>query len=166
MKHISLPNDQLIPAIKQLIDEGHTATFRVRGFSMRPFLEDRRDSAVIAPVQPADVRVGDVVLAEVSPHHYVLHRVVKRVGDDLTLRGDGNVRGTESCKTTDVIGRAICFLRGRKQRPTETTNWRWRTYSRLWPSSPFVRRVILAFYRRLIVRFFIHIPEAPASPIH
>lgn len=159
MKHISLPNAELIPAIKQLIDEGHTATFRVRGFSMRPFLEDRRDSAVIAPVSPADIRVGDVVLAEVSPRHYVLHRVSQRVGDDLTLRGDGNVRGTESCKATDVIGLATSFLRGRKERPTATTSLRWRTYSRLWPDSPFLRRCFLAFYRRIIFRFFI--PKPP-----
>jgi len=154
-KHISLPNAKFIPVIKALIDEGHTATFRIRGFSMRPFLEDVRDCAIIAPIAAADVRVGDVILAEVAPRHYVLHRVATRQGDQLVLRGDGNVRGTEACTVNDVVGRATGFLRGLHNHPCATNSFRWRVYSRLWPSSPFLRRCLLAFHRRIVVPLFI-----------
>lgn len=151
MTPIRLPKEQLLSAVKALINEGHTTTIRIRGFSMRPFLEDARDSVIIAPVTADGITVGDVVLAEVAPDYYVLHRVATRNGHLLVLRGDGNVAQTEACPIGAVIGRATCFLRGKHQRPCTTTSRRWRIYSRLWPSSPFLRRCLLAFHRRIIV---------------
>lgn len=148
-KTITLPNDQLIPAIRQVILEGHTATFRVRGYSMRPGLENGRDKAVIAPLGESPVRKGDVILAEISPRVYVLHRVIRVEGDRLTLRGDGNVRGTETCRTTDVIGIATGFYRGKHDKYCATDSRAWRFYSRIWPSAPFIRRGLLAAYRRI-----------------
>lgn len=75
----------LIPQFKQLLDEGHTVRFRVRGISMRPFLEDQRDIVTLAPLSKAP-EVGDAILAEVAPKHYVLHRVVRLQGDQITLK--------------------------------------------------------------------------------
>ena len=43
VKEIQFANAQLLPEIVQLMDEGHTVTLRLRGYSMRPFLEDNRD---------------------------------------------------------------------------------------------------------------------------
>ena len=42
-----IENKVFIPMIKSCIDEGKTTTFRVRGYSMRPFLENDRDCVVI-----------------------------------------------------------------------------------------------------------------------
>ena len=47
---VELPNEVFLKGITDLLEEGHTATLRVRGNSMRPFLEDRRDSIVLAHV--------------------------------------------------------------------------------------------------------------------
>ncbi len=153
MKTITIPNAQLIPAIKQLISEGYTATFRVRGFSMRPFLEDGRDKAVIAPVAPAAIKRGDVILAEVSPQVYVLHRVASVTDNGIVcLRGDGNVKGTETCRLTDVIGIATGFVRGRREKFCSTMSRRWKTYCYLWPSSPILRRWLLAFHRHIFLK--------------
>lgn len=152
MRSIALPNAQLIPVIKQLIDEGHTATFRIRGFSMRPFLEDMRDKAVISPAVAENLKKGDVVLAEIAPQVYVLHRIVGREQNTLTLRGDGNVRGTETCQVGNVIGIATGFIRGNCIKPCLTNGLAWRMYSFVWPSSAFLRRLLLAFHRRVILR--------------
>ncbi len=152
MKSITLPNAQLIPAIKQMIDEGHTATFRVRGYSMRPFLEDGRDKAIIAPPQPESIRRGDVVLAEIKPKLYVLHRVARREGDMLTLRGDGNVYGVETCRVSDVIGTATGFVRGRREKLATVQGLRWRLFSATWPGNSFIRRCLLAFHRRIVLK--------------
>lgn len=43
---IQFPNAQLLPEIIKLLNEGHTVTLQLRGFSMRPFLEDKRDKAL------------------------------------------------------------------------------------------------------------------------
>lgn len=162
MKTVALPNEVLIPAIKSAIDEGHTVTFCVRGFSMRPFLEDRRDQVVLSPLGDKTVRTGDVILAEIYPQHYVLHRVVSRQSDTLTLRGDGNVWGTEKCSISNVIGRATCFLRGKSQRPCSTAGLKWKVYSLLWPQAPLIRRILLAAYRRIIVPLASQSPETPS----
>lgn len=38
-------NLELIPEVISLLEEGHTVTLPLRGYSMRPFLEDNRDKA-------------------------------------------------------------------------------------------------------------------------
>lgn len=154
MKSISLPNDILIPEIKRIIDEGRTATFRVRGFSMRPFLEDRRDKVLLSPFDKENVRVGDVVLAEISPGYYVLHRVTGRESEKITLRGDGNVYGVEKCRIDNIIGLVTAFYRKERQKPDTVTSCKWKLYSALWPSSPFIRRVLLAFQRRIWMKIW------------
>lgn len=154
MKSLSLPNEQLIPEIKKLIDEGHVTTFRVRGFSMRPFLEDCRDKVMLSPCNKEEVKPGDIVLAEVSSHHYVLHRIIERDGEQIILRGDGNVKGTEQCLVTDVIGLATGFYRKGRNVPDKISSRKWKYYSRVWPSSPFLRRWILAFHRHIWLWMF------------
>lgn len=149
---ITLPNAKLIPAIKEALDEGRHVTFRVCGFSMQPFLGNGRDRAILSAVNPDDVKVGDVVLAEVSLHCYALHRVARREGNDLVLRGDGNPYSTEQCSIDNVLGIAIGFWRKHNKKPNMTSERLWRVYSRLWPSNPFVRRCILAVYRRICRR--------------
>ncbi|MCH5181881.1 MAG: S24/S26 family peptidase [Prevotellaceae bacterium] len=153
MNTISVPNEILIPRIAEFIAEGHTATFRVKGRSMRAFLEDGRDQVVLSPFDAGRLRRGDVVLAEVAPRCYVLHRIVAREGDRLTLRGDGNIRGCETCRVSDVLGLASGFLRKGRQTPDRTDGLKWRIYSALWPQNPFLRRLALAAYRRLYLRF-------------
>ena len=146
MKSFSIPNNILIPEIKKMIDEGHTTTFRVRGFSMRLFLEDQRDKVLLGPCK--EVKCGDVILAEISPQRYVLHRVIKKEGDHLTLKGDGNIYGTEECDVKDIIGIAIGFYRKNREQPDLVTGWKWRTYSKIWLALSPVRRWILGIYRR------------------
>lgn len=156
MKTIALPNALFIPEIKRAIDEGHTTTFRVRGYSMRLFLEDRRDKVVLAPCK--EVKVGDVVLAEIQKDKYVLHRVIQKEGEHLTLMGDGNVYGTETCKTSNVIGIAIGFLRKGRDVMDTTDGKKWKIYSFFWLRLKPIRRYILAFYRRIWIKIFpIHI---------
>jgi len=149
MKTLSIPNDILIPQIKRMIDEGKSVTFLVKGYSMRLFLENNRDKVILAPCDKDMVKPGDVVLAEVGKGVYVLHRIVGRTADVLTLKGDGNIRGTETCRTADVIGLATGFYRKGRTRPDLVTGWKWKAYSFIWLRlSPF-RRYILAVYRRL-----------------
>ena len=156
MKPIALPNALFIPEIKRAIDEGHTTTFRVRGYSMRLFLEDRRDKVVLAPCK--EVKVGDVVLAEIQKDKYVLHRVIQKEGEHLTLMGDGNVYGTETCNTSNVIGIAIGFLRKGRNVMDTTDGKKWKIYSFFWLRLKPIRRYILAFYRRIWIKIFpIHI---------
>ena len=105
---LQLSNDKLLPEVVRLLNEGHTVTLRLRGYSMRPFLEDGRDKALLT--KPSVVKVGDPVLAEISKGRYVLHRVVAIDNNKVTLRGDGNL-GIEKCTINDIKGAVIGFYR-------------------------------------------------------
>lgn len=86
-----------------------TATIWVKGYSMRPFLECDRDQVKL--VYRTDVSVGEAILAQIEPGHYVLHRVIEREGDKLTLQGDGNICGVEKCLIKDVCGVVSEYIR-------------------------------------------------------
>lgn len=107
-----MSNAVLLGAVKEALQEGHSCTLNVRGFSMRPFLEDRRDSVILSPVS-SDLHEGDAVLAELTPGHYVLHRIIAINADDVTLMGDGNIRGTELCKRQDICGIVTRYIHPR-----------------------------------------------------
>lgn len=92
-RKIQVPNDVLIAEIKRMLDKGHSATFRVKGYSMRPFLENERDIVKIEQTPAESIKENDVVLAEIATKKYVLHRVIDRTDNQLTLRGDGNIQG-------------------------------------------------------------------------
>lgn len=146
-RHIA--NEIIIPEIKKMIDEGRTVTFGVRGRSMRPMIEGDRDSVVLAPCI-GEVRVGDVILAEVAPRCYVLHRVVAVDGDRITMRGDGNPEGQECFLRSQVIGRAEAFIRRGKRLSMDSRCWK--LYSALWTR-------LLPLRRYLLFIIYPHIPE-------
>lgn len=151
-RKLIIPNKILIGEIKKSVREGHSALFLVKGYSMRLFLENERDKVKIEPIAPEAVRVRNVVLAEISPDQYVLHRVIRREGNRLTLMGDGNIKGTETCQDTDVVGIATAFYRKGRTTPDLVSSRKWRIYSRLWLALLPCRRIILGIYRRLPFR--------------
>ena len=123
-----------------------SVTFVVRGFSMRPFLEDGRDKVILVP--PREPKIGDVVLAEVREQTYALHRVIKIDNGLYTMRGDGNpLRMTEIFTYDKIIGIADGFVR--KGKNVNTSSFKWRCYSAIWNILKPARRILLAIYRRI-----------------
>ena len=149
MRTIEIPNEILIPKVKEVIDRGATATLRVKGHSMRIFLSNGRDLVTLVAPERENLSVGDVVLAEIQPKVYVLHRIIQRTQDQLTLMGDGNVGTTEACTINDVIGIVTLFYRKGRTKPDSVNGWKWKTYSRIWLTLTPFRRYILAIHRRL-----------------
>ncbi len=144
IKRIHFQNEAIIPQIIALLDSGHTVTLMLRGISMRPFLEDNRDKALLKKAE--NVNVGDVVLAEISPKRYVLHRLTEIEGDRVVLMGDGNL-GTEQCRMSDIHGYAIGFYRKGRSKIECTDSVKWKTYSFLWMHLRPIRRYLLFLYR-------------------
>jgi hypothetical protein len=123
-----------------------SVTFIVRGFSMRPFLDNGRDKVILVP--PRVPRVGDVVLAEIAEKRYALHRVIKIENGIYTMRGDGNpLWMTEQFTYDKIVGTAQAFIR--KGRKEEVTGLKWRCYSVIWKALTPIRRILLAIYRRI-----------------
>lgn len=148
---MQFPNSIIMPEIVNMLNEGHTVTLRLRGFSMRPFLEDGRDKALLK--KPEIIRSGDPVLAEISKGVYVLHRIIKIEGSNVTLRGDGNIN-TEACHISDIKGIVIGFYRKRRDKLDLTSGMKWRIYSYFWTTLFPVRRYLLFLYRHLWIKIF------------
>lgn len=151
VKEVQIPNAILIPEIISLMEEGHTVTLRLKGFSMRPFLENNRDKALMC--KAVNPQVSDPVLAMVSDKHYVLHRIIRIDGEQVTLRGDGNI-GTETCRLQDVKGAVIGFYRKGCTTLDRTDATKWKVYSWIWTRLFPVRRYLLAAYRRIWIPLF------------
>lgn len=107
-KTLEVPNAILLGSVRDALHEGHNCIINVRGWSMRPFLYDRRDSVLLAPV--SKLHIGDAVLAEDNPDHYILHRIIDIQGDCVTLMGDGNISGTEKCQRRNIHGVVIKYI--------------------------------------------------------
>lgn len=141
-----MPNRILLGMARDAIREGHTATIAVKGYSMRPFLEHERDRVILDA--PKNLKVGDAVLAEIAPDHYVLHRIIAIKGEWLTLMGDGNIRGTEHCRISDVAGIVTHYLRPGRTLTVDDPRLQQRI--RLWRRLLPVRRYLLFIYKALI----------------
>ena len=147
-----MENDKWFPFILEYFNQGaKTLTINLKGRSMRPFLESDRDKALLAPI--GEVKVGDPVLAENFPGHFVLHRIVKLEGDDVTLMGDGNLT-YEYCKLKDLRASVIGFYRKGNKKLDRTDGMKWKTYSWIWMHLRPIRRYLLAFYRYVWLNIF------------
>lgn len=134
-----ISNEILFPEVDEMLREGREVEFRPKGSSMLPFIRGDVDSVVL--VRKYSVEAGDIVLARVGSR-YILHRVIRVEGEKITMMGDGNVRGTESCTAADVLGTVVQIVRpsGKACTPGK---------GRFWKALRPVRRYLLAIYRRI-----------------
>jgi hypothetical protein len=74
---IQIENQVLISEITRMFNVmgKKSVTIVARGYSMRPFIEDRRDKVILTP--PRTPMIGDVVLAKIGESRYALQRVIK-----------------------------------------------------------------------------------------
>jgi len=70
------------------LKKGETVQFRPRGNSMTGKIESGQ-LCTVAPVDPADLNVGDIVLCKVNGNQYI-HLIKARQGDRFQI---GNNRG-------------------------------------------------------------------------
>lgn len=145
-KILEIPNDILLGAVKKALREGHTCTISVKGRSMRPFLEDKRDRVILAPIT-APLAPGDAVLAEIREDTYVLHRIIGINDNAVTLMGDGNIKGTETCRTEDICGIVIRYIHPRLS--FSATSKTTRRAVRLWRKLLPLRYPLLKLYSLL-----------------
>lgn len=140
-------NDIYVETIRILIQEGRKVEFPVRGRSMRIFVEHERDKALLEPCDSSMLKRGDVVLAKVEGGNYVLHRIIRTEGQLLTLMGDGNLRGTESCSRQDAIAIVTAFYRKGRTTPDRLDTRKWRLYSFIWMHTVPIRRWLLLAWK-------------------
>ena len=139
-----LKDNKIIEEAIKLVEEGICVTLPVDGRSMLPFIIGGKDSVILE--KPRKAEIGDIVLAWVEQCRYVVHRIIAITGDEVTLMGDGNIRGTEQCRLGDIKA-TITYVVDEKNRRINIYNRKYRWSSFIWVKLRPVRRYLLALYR-------------------
>ena len=147
MKLKTIQNELFFPEVAERLAEGNRVRIRAAGNSMLPFIRDGKDSVILKKPDEDSFQKGSLLLVQTGRGNYILHRLMKCSGEEITLRGDGNLVLTEICMRSDVIAEAVVVEREGKT--IEKNSRRWKMFRRLWPGNPFLRRVLLAAYRRI-----------------
>ncbi len=147
-----MTDELIIQEAVRLVQDGVSVTFPVKGRSMLPFIFGGRESVILQ--KPGSLQRGQVVLAQVSPGRYVVHRIIKVEPDRITLMGDGNIRGTESCTPSNVLAIATHVVDEKgKRRTLESKGQMFK--ARVWYLIRPMRRIILAVLRRTCKKYAI-----------
>lgn len=142
MTEITLPEEIMMESVTTMLSEGREVSFIPKGVSMRPFIEGGRDKVIMKKTDC--VNVGDIVLARLENGRYILHRVISKSEDFVTLMGDGNLCGTETALTCNVLATVIGIVKpnGRHVKPKKGRLW-----FRLLP----LRRYLLWIYEKVLI---------------
>ena len=147
-----MTDEQIIQEAVRLVQDGVSVTFPVKGRSMLPFIIGGRESVILQ--KPGSLQRGQVVLAQVGPDRYVVHRIIKIEPDRITLMGDGNIRGTEICTPANVLAIATHVVDEKgKRRTLESKGQMFK--ARVWFRIRPLRRIILAVLRRTCKKYAI-----------
>ena len=147
MKTIVKDKALMMEEVRQLISEGHTVSFTVKGNSMNPFMVHLRDQITLGPWKDEDIRKGTVALVRDIRGNYLIHRIIRRDEKTVTLLGDGNIGMTETATFDNIIG--IMYSITRKGRTYTPKSLTWRIYSAFWTLLAPVRRWPLALWRKI-----------------
>lgn len=137
----------MMQEISRLISEGKTISINAKGYSMNPFIVHMKDQITLGSWTDDQIKKGAVVLVKDVRGCYIIHRIIKREGNVLTLMGDGNIGIIETAYVEDII--ALMHAVIKKGRTYSVNSLSWRLYSWFWKLLTPVRRYPLAVWRRL-----------------
>ena len=137
----------MMQEISRLISEGKSISISAKGYSMNPFIVHMKDQITLGSWTDDQIKKGAVVLVKDVRGCYIIHRIIKREGNVLTLMGDGNIGIIETAYVEDII--ALMHAVIKKGRTYSVNSLSWRLYSWFWKLLTPMRRYPLAVWRRL-----------------
>ena len=137
----SVDTREYLSAMEDLIGRGETVSIPVSGFSMNPFLADKRD-AVLVKRPDRDLQRGDIVLYKRRNGQYILHRIWKVKREGYYLVGDAQTEIEGPVSQDQIIGRVEKIRR--KGQWIDDGDLLWKFFEILWirivPARPFLRK--------------------------
>ena len=127
--NVTIDTSEYVSDLKQLIDDGHEVVITVTGWSMEPFLRNRRDRVSLK--MPSDtLKVGDIVLYQRKTGQFVLHRIYKIKSDGYYMMGDNQINMEGPIAPDDIA--AIVTEVERNKRWVSVKMLFWKISSGLW----------------------------------
>ena len=139
-----LNNDFLFEEVEKLISQGESVEIFVKGRSMTPYLRDGVDKVALSPIEPSVLKKGDIVLFSYLGN-YLLHRIIKRKENVLTIQGDGNIKTREEVLLSEIIG-IVSFKIKPSGKYISVSSLSHNLYWRCWFFLRPLRRLLLYFY--------------------
>ncbi len=99
-----ISGESLLSVMKGVLAREKPFRFLARGYSMFPFIRDA-DVITVHAMTGISPSVGDVV-AYIHPRNgrLVIHRLIKRSGEDYLVKGDNSIEPAEITSLEDIIG--------------------------------------------------------------
>lgn len=104
---------ELYPVIEEVISSGGEFRMFPRGVSMLPLLTQGEDSVVL--VSLGDVCENDMILYRRDNGQFVLHRVIKIVGDEYVMCGDNQCELEYGIKKENLLAKVKYFYKGARR---------------------------------------------------
>lgn len=112
----SLSMEEMVPILREVIEDGGEFRLYPRGTSMRPLLREGTDSVILVS-PPTNRRRGEILLYRRANGQYVLHRLVRVRKDGALFFCGDNQREIESgIPRENVIASVRAVCRGEKRR--------------------------------------------------
>jgi len=140
-----ISNDLYFGEVQRMLDEGKEVRIRIKGGSMRPFIQDG-DSILLQAYRGGPLQIGSNLLAKYQGK-YVFHRYVGKKKGQIVLAGDGNFVLREYINPTDII--AVASVHYPQQSAEEINlNHRWaRLRGLAWYRIRLIRRIVAKLKR-------------------
>ena len=104
MKRIVLPNQEFFQCVEQMLQQGKEVEIAVKGQSMRPFLK-HGEKVIVAPLTHHTLlKRGMIILARTADGTVMMHRIFRISGEQIVMKGDGNLYQTEPIQRNDILG--------------------------------------------------------------
>lgn len=129
--------DDLMPVIREQLDNCVPVRIEPRGTSMMPMIREGFDSVVLSKL-PKKPKKYDVILYQRRNGQYVLHRLVK-VGETYTFIGDNQFEKEKGIAHDQLIAIVSSFYRGEKRISVDKLSYK--IYCRVWYNSRYIRHV-------------------------
>lgn len=149
---MQVPNRNLIPFIKNILESGQNVRLSVHGSSMLPHIKNG-DTVELTSIK-STLKKGDIVLAQSSGDRHVLHRIIKVNHKSIYLRGDSQEESEGPISTENVLGRAVSLQKCNSSHSYSLDSWHMYISGLIWICfSPYGARLLRLFvtaYNRYI----------------
>lgn len=121
---LEVPSAELVPLIRELLEQGRNVRMTVKGQSMVPFIRSG-DTVELSPLGARGLQVGRIYLAELSRSRYALHRLVAVTPDGMAVfQGDGNPSPDPSVPLSSVVAGLSRVIRDGRELDANSSLWR------------------------------------------
>jgi len=112
---LSLSGPVLSDLLREVLEKRVPIRFRVKGFSMSPFIKDG-DMVTVSPFLNGQPHMGDVVtFTNPKTKRLIMHRVVGKRGDSYLIRADSAIETDGQIPMKNIIGRVTKVERNGKR---------------------------------------------------